>query len=362
MRLTVDIERRFPGADPIRARFGAALDGAVVTVLFGPSGAGKTTVFRCIAGFDRPDAGRIVVGDASWFDAERRIDLAPERRRAGVLFQDHPLFPHLSVEANIGYGLFRLDARERRHRVLELAALVGVEPLLARRPAELSTGQQHRVALARAVAPRPALLLLDEPLAALDAPARDELRRSLRRILAATGTPSLFVTHDREEALAIGDAMVVLADGVVRQEGAVQEVFVRPADAVVARAVGTENVLPGKVAGVHDGLATVAVGPASLLAVSDEPVGGDVLVCVRAEEVILEPAGGSPTSARNRLEARVVTLEPRGPLVRVALDCGFPLVALVTPRSVQDLALGPGERVTALVKAPAVRLVPHADK
>ena len=357
--LHVDVERRFAGGGTVRARFGVHLGSRSVVVLFGPSGAGKTTVLRAIAGLERPDAGTIRLGEETWYDGERGIDVPVQRRGVGVVSQEHALFPHLTVAANLGYGLFRLPAWQRDARVHEVASLVQLEPLLARRPGQLSGGERQRVSLARALAPRPRLLLLDEPFAALDRPARDELQRELRRTLARTETPALLVTHDREEALALGDAMIVLAEGGVRQVGSVEDVFSRPADVVVARAVGTENVLAGDVRGSEQGLVTVQVGPVRLTAVHDGEVAGRVLVCVRAEEVVLEPASGSPTSARNRLPATVAELEPRGALVRVLLDCGFPLVALVTRRSVEEMGLVAGRAVVALVKAPAVRLIPH---
>ena len=360
--LEVALERRFPGGASVRAAFSAPLRPPSVTVLFGPSGAGKTTVLRAVAGLDRPDAGHVRFAGEPWFDAAAGIDQPPRRRGAGVVFQEPALFPHLSVEANVGYGLFRLPRAARAARVREAAARVGVEALLARRPGALSGGQRQRVALARALAPSPRLLLLDEPLASLDAPSREELRRDLRGVLASAGIPALLVTHDREEALALGDWLVVLAEGGVRQAGPVDEVFSRPIDALVARAVGAENVLAAEVRAEDGGLVTVAVGAALLTAVrgAEAEIRGRVLACIRAEEVILEPAGGAPTSARNRLAARVQALEPRGPLVRVTLECGFPLVALVTRRSVEELGLAPGREVLALVKAPAVRLIPHA--
>ena len=262
----------------MRAAFTAPLRPPSVTVLFGPSGAGKTTVLRAVAGLDRPDAGHVRFAGEPWFDAAAGIDQPPRRRGAGVVFQEPALFPHLSVEANVGYGLFRLPRAARAARIREAAGRVGVEALLARRPAALSGGQRQRVALARALAPSPRLLLLDEPLASLDAPSREELRRDLRGVLASAGIPALLVTHDREEALALGDWLVVLAEGGVRQAGPVDEVFSRPADALVARAVGAENVLAAEVRGEDGGLVTVAVGGALLTAVrgaeADDPRAG----------------------------------------------------------------------------------------
>ena len=357
--LEVDVERRYPGGATVRASFTVPLVPPAVTVLFGPSGAGKSTVLRAIAGLDAPDRGRIRYCGETWFDSPGGIDLASRRRGAGIVFQEPALFPHLTVEGNVAYGLFRYPRPEREERVREVARVAGLEHLLARRPGQLSGGQRQRVALARALAPRPRLLLLDEPFAALDAPARDELRRDLRSVLGAEGTPALLVTHDRDEALSLGDRMVVLAPGGVRQTGAVEEVFSRPADLAVARAVGTENVLPAVVRSQDGELVTVAVGLAQLTAWHEGAIAGPVLACIRAEEVVIEPPGHLATSARNRLVAAVASVEPRGAMARVALDCGFPLVALVTRRSVEELALAPGRSVLALVKAPAVRLVPH---
>jgi molybdate transport system ATP-binding protein len=361
--LQVDVTHQFAGGAPIAARFEAVIARPEVTVLFGPSGAGKTTVLRAVAGLERPASGRISFGGEVWFDAAAGQAVETSRRRVGLVQQSDALFPHLTVAANLAYGLFRLSRAERERRVREVARLTGVVALLDRRPAQLSGGERQRVALGRALAPGPRMLLLDEPFAALDAPARDELRRGLRQLLATTGTPALLVTHDRDEALALGDAMVVLIGGQVRQAALVEEVFNRPSDAAVARAVGTENVLAAEVRECRDGLVSVALAglgpPALLTAIHDDPIAGRVLACVRGEEVVLESAGGAHTSARNHLEAVVVGVEQRGPLARVALDCGFPLVALVTRRSVEDLQLAPGRRVVALVKAPSVRLIPH---
>lgn len=368
-RLALRFTRSHPGGGGVEAVADLPLRGGPIIVLFGPSGAGKTTVLRCLAGLERPDSGAIHFAGETWVDRDRGLDLPPERRGVGFVFQEQVLFPHLSVGANIGYGLFRRRRAERDARVREMAAICGVEPLLGRRPHQLSGGERQRVALARALAPQPRLLLLDEPLSALDAAAREALRQELRGLLAAAGVPAILVTHDRSEAMALGDLVAVLVAGQLRQVGTVPEVFGAPADEQVARAVGTENVLPARRIGARDGLCTVSVGTAELTAI--DPVGGGEgrsgaeggwLACVRAEEVVLEPEPerGAPTSARNRLPATVQWVRIEGPLARVRLDCGFPLTALVTRRSAEELGLAPGSHVTALVKAPAVRLVPRS--
>jgi molybdate transport system ATP-binding protein len=264
------------------------------------------------------------------------------------------------VEGNLRYGLAALPAAEARARVAEAAGLLGIGGLLGRRPAALSGGQRQRVALARALAPRPRLLLLDEPLSALDGPAREELRGELRALLLRARIPALVVTHDRVEAMALGDRLAVLAEGGIRQVGPVDQVLGAPADLALARVVGTENVLPARVAGREAGLAVAEIAGVRLLALDPGHLEGDAFACIRAEDVILEPGAGSVSSARNRLRGRVLSLAPEGALVRVAVDCGFRLVALVTRPGAEQLQLAPGREVAALIKAPSVRLVPHA--
>lgn len=377
--LTVDLERRFERGPVVRAAFDLDLEAAETLVLFGPSGSGKTTILRCLAGLDRPDAGRIGAGPDTWFDARERVDLPPQRRGIGYLPQGFALFPHLDVRANIGYGMSGEPGRSGRtrevgrtgglgragraghdERVAELVELLRLEGLERRRPGELSGGQQQRVALARALARRPRLLLLDEPLSALDSPTRDALRGELRRLLRASGVPSIVVTHDRTEALVLGDRVGVLADGTLRQLGPTLDVFDRPADETVARIVGVETVVAAVVAGSADGLVRMRVAGAELTAVGDRPAGTDVLVSIRAEDVILElgpRVAGGGVSARNRLAGVIVEIEPAGPLVRITVDVGFPLVAAVTRPAVEELRLRLGVQVVAIVKAPAVHVI-----
>ena len=355
--LDIDVLRSFRGGPEVRARLLTAAGDGSVTVLFGPSGSGKTTLLRCVAGLDRPQEGTIRFAGETWDDAARGVHLPPQRRRIGLLFQEHALFPHLTVEGNVGYGLASLPRPQREARIREVAGFVRVGELLGRRPSEISGGQRQRVALARALAPRPRLLLLDEPLSALDAPTREELRGELRALLRGSGVPSVVVTHDRVEALALGDTLAVIAEGGVRQVGPVAEVFAAPADLAVARVVGTENVLPARIVAREDGLAVVESGALRLVALDPGRLDGEAFACFRAEEVVLEPAGGPSTSARNHLAARVTALAAEGPLVRVTLDAGARLVALVTRASAERLGLAPGTAVAALLKAQAVRLV-----
>ena len=355
--LSFDLVRRFPRGPTIRARAELPLSGGLVTVLFGPSGSGKTTVLRALAGLDRPDEGTIRFAGETWFDGAAGAFVRPQRRGVGLLFQDYALFPHLRVEGNIGFGVRWLGRAARAARVRELAARRGIEPLRPRRPPELSGGQRQRVALARALAPSPRLLLLDEPLSALDAPARAELRGELRRTLESAGVPAVVVTHDRVEALALGDRILVMVDGAVRQAGRVHEPFAAPADVDVARVVGTENVLLVRLARRAEGLAVVRAGAVELVGLDPGGLEDEAYACIRAEEIVLEDVPGPSTSAQNLLAGAVVSRADEGPLVRVRLDCGVPLVALVTRASAERLSLVPGRRVAALVKAPAVRLV-----
>jgi molybdate transport system ATP-binding protein len=358
--LRVELERRFRRGPTIAAAFELDLAAAQTLVLFGPSGSGKTTILRCLAGLEHPDRGRVVAREEIWFDAAAKIDVPPQRRRVGYLPQGFALFPHLDVRANIGFGIDDGSGRERASRVDELVRLLRLDGLERRRPGRLSGGQQQRVALARALARKPRLLLLDEPLSALDTPTREALRGELRQLLVAGGVPAIVVTHDRSEALVLGDRVAVMADGVVRQIGSMLEVFDRPADETVARIVGVETVVPGTVIGASEGLVRLRVGEAELVALGDWPAGTAVLVSIRAEDVIVlreTPGAVGTISARNRLPGRVVSIEPTGSLIRVRIDCGFPLVAAVTRPALEELGLRPGLSVVTLVKAPAVHII-----
>jgi molybdate transport system ATP-binding protein len=360
--LFADFYKRFAGGPAIRVKLHRPVATFSLTVLFGPSGAGKSTTLRCLAGLEKPDRGIIRFGDEIWFDAERNIFLPPQQRRIGYLFQDYALFPHLTVKRNIAYGLGKLRTAERRQRIEEITALLELAGLEHRYPGQLSGGQQQRVALARTLVCRPRLLLLDEPLSALDAPTREQLRRQLRHWLVELRISTLLVTHDRIEALALGDHLVLFDAGRVCQSGPVQHVFSAPADLAVARIVGVDTIEQGRIVKVSDGLATIAVGPKQVVALAppggNGAVGSEVYVCIHAEDVTLEKGADLPqTSARNHLVGRIRSLDREGPIVRVNLDCGFPLKALITNQACQNMDLREQSEVFALIKATAIHLI-----
>ncbi len=224
-------------------RFTLDVDEGMILCLVGPSGCGKTTALRVLAGFDRPDAGRVEVRGRTMVDGDSFVP--PERRSVGMVFQDYALFPHLSVEANIRYGL----GSAQRNRVGEVLELTGLEGMGDRMPHELSGGEQQRVALARALAPRPDAIVLDEPFSNLDATLRDRMRREVRRILNESGTTAVLVTHDQEEALAVGDTVAIMRSGSVLQVGSPTEVYERPADPWVAGFLGDSVGLEGHASG-----------------------------------------------------------------------------------------------------------------
>jgi len=240
-RLEVAIRKSLPGFT-LDVEWSAG-DG--VAALFGPSGAGKTLTLQCLAGLVRPDAGRIVVDGQVLFDSAAGIDVAPQRRHVGYVFQGYALFPHLSVRDNVGFGLRERGRVERRRREDEVLARLGLEALAERRPRELSGGQRQRVALGRALATDPALLLLDEPLSALDLPLRHALRDDLRDVLTGWGIAAVLVTHDLTEAYRLGDRIVVYEEGRVIQAAPRAELLWQPSSRNVARIMGIRNLVQG---------------------------------------------------------------------------------------------------------------------
>ncbi len=361
-KIVGEFSKRFSDGPVITAdNLSLTCNHSFITVLFGPSGAGKTTVLRCLAGLECPDAGSIRHGDEIWFDSEQAICLPAQRRNIGYLCQDYALFPHLTVEQNVGYSLRERPSGERTARVSEMIRLLGLEGFERRFPRQLSGGEQQRVAIARAVARRPRLLLLDEPLSALDLPTRLPLRGELRRVLLQLGVPVVLVTHDRLEALALGDDLVVIDRGKIAQRGPVEEVFSRPANLAVAGIVAVETVQPARVVKSEDGLFTVAVDEIRLAALAPDLPSGvtEVFVCIRGEDVILLQGDAARASPRNHLPATVKSLNREGPMMRVELDCGFPLMALLTKQACEEFALKEGDRVVALIKAPQIHLIPR---
>jgi molybdopterin-binding protein len=317
--------------------------------LLGASGAGKTTLLEAIAGLV-PATGRVVIDD-------RDVSREPaERRGIGLVTQDALLFPHLSVAGNVGFGLAR---RARAAAVAEAAELTGVATLLGRRPDGLSGGERQRVALARVLARRPRVLLLDEPLGALDTPVRRTIRRELATLHRRLGLTVVHVTHDVEEAIEQASLLAVMEAGRIVQVGPPAEVALRPATAGVATLLGTENLVPGVIEA--DGPTTATPFTARLRAGAIELRGlatreGPGHAAIRASDVSLS-AEAVRSSALNQLRAVVREVASVGVLVRVTLDAGIPLVALVTRESAAALGLTPGRAVHAQIKATTIHLL-----
>ena len=345
-----------------------AIEPGQVLVLFGPSGAGKSTTLRSIAGLLRPVRGHVEVGGRVVYDSGGGVWVPTHNRRLGYLTQQYHLFPHLKVSANIAFGLEDRNSVAGRDRVSELSRLFQLDGLEERYPWELSGGQQQRVALARALASRPAMLLLDEPFASLDAELRRTLRRELRAMLAQSPVPVMLVTHDREEALALGDSVQVINEGRTLVTGDPLEVLGQPGQGRVARLVGVENLfdLTVQSRNPRDGTMT-CVGPGLRLEVPlDSAIsettwaeeGRDrVTVGIRASDIILSQENLTGTSARNRLPGQVVSVEPRPPGYAVVLDCGQLLRCHITGAALEEMGIRAGQRLWAIFKASSCFLV-----
>jgi len=333
-------------ADGTRALELATLDIASgeTLVLLGPSGCGKTTMLRIIAGLELPDAGGKIL-----FDGKDMTSVPIERRNVGMVFQSYALFPNMNVSDNIGYGLKirGVPARERAARVAELVALTNISGLENRRIDQLSGGQRQRVALARAVAIRPGILLLDEPLTALDAALRDRLRGELSRLLRALGITSIYVTHDQSEAMELGDRVVVMQKGKIAQIGSPREIYFTPQSRFVAEFIGAANIIESPVENGH-----------LVLPGGRQAIGGDAnmpaaVAMIRPETIRVVETEGAPLSG---IVDSVSFIGDRQRLV--VSGASDKLLTVDAPNTVQARA---GERVGLLISPDAVRLLPHEN-
>jgi molybdate transport system ATP-binding protein len=324
--------------------------------LAGPSGAGKTSVLRIAAGLVRPRRGLVQANGETWLDTERGVDVPPEQRRCGYVFQEYALFPHLSAWQNVAYPLRGMPRAQRRERALELLGRFGLRELADARPRTLSGGERQRVAVARALARKPDVLLLDEPLSALDARTRARASRELAAVLRDVEVPALLVTHDFAEAAQLGDRVGVIDAGRVVQDGTPSELAAAPRSAFVADFAGAV-VLTGVAERLPDGLTAVALDGGGTVT-STDVFEGPVAVSVYPWEIAIEPAGEpAHGSTQNRLPAEVLTVTGVGNRVRLGLAGPQPMAAEITEPAARALGLRPGSRVTASWKAAATRLV-----
>ena len=345
----VGVEKRYGGVQVLQPIDLAVRDGEFLTVV-GPSGSGKTTVLRLVGGFTEPSAGDIR------YEGRSILDVPINRRPFNTVFQDYALFPHMTVAENVGYGLLmrRAPRAEARARVEQALRLVRLEAFGRRYPAELSGGQRQRVALARAIVLEPRVVLLDEPLGALDAALRREMQLFLKEIQRSIRTTFLFVTHDQEEAIAMADRICVMDHGRVVQLGTPQEIYWRPVDSYVARFFGDANLIPGRL-GPPDGLARRIDTPLGYLLASDRPDlpnGSEVHLMVRPEAIRLG------RTSENRFAAEVVEVAFAGPMFQLTLAAaaGLRLKAKLPSRA-EGAGLAAGSTVELGFAAADSRLV-----
>ena len=359
MNLAVQVRTRLSPHFQLDIAFDAAPG---VTIVFGESGSGKTTLLRSVAGLVRPDAGRIAIGDRVLFDATVGADVPPPQRRVGFVFQHLALFPHLTAADNIAYGLTRLPADERRARVAAIADSFRIAHLLARRPGEISGGERQRVGLARSLVTAPHILLLDEPLSALDHPTQSRIIADLRQWNEARRIPILYVTHSQREVFALGERVLVLESGRVVADGTPEHVMESPAHERVAQLAGFENLLDAVVvqrrpdAGVMaNRLTGTTVDLETPLA--EVEVGAALRIAIRAGDILIATEPPRGLSARNQLPGIIGSLSRQGAFVRADVDIGVPVEVHVTPMAIENLNLRPGSQVWLVIKTHSCRPV-----
>ncbi len=333
-----------------------------ITILFGPSGAGKTTLLDCLAGLARPDEGRIAIAEAALFDSATGIDVPPQRRKVGYVFQDLALFPHLSVEANVGYGIPGLAAAERRRHSEEILSSLRIAHLSGQRPASISGGEQQRVALARALVIDPAFLLLDEPLAGLDGPTKSKILDDLRNWNQRHRVPIIYVTHSREEVFALGERVLVLENGRAIAQGTPHEVMTAPRQEMVAQLAGFENIFDATVASIHEPRGTMTCRLAGSAVNLETPLvsagAGDALrVGIRAGDILLASMPPQGLSAQNILPGKVVSLAQRDAMTIAKVDCGVEMEVHLTLAARDSLALRPDSGVWLVIKTYSCHLL-----
>ena len=335
---------------------------AGITILFGPSGAGKSTLLDCIAGLTQPEAGRIAIDGDVLFDSSKKLSVPPQHRQVSYVFQRLALFPHMTTEANVAYGLPNLPEEETRARVSEIMEMFGVEKLRTRKPREISGGEQQRVALARSLVTLPRVLLLDEPLTGLDAELKASIIGDLREWNAAHKIPILYVTHSREEVDALGERVIALDQGKIVSEGTPREVLDAPRRTRLAQAAGFENLLSGTVLDLREADGVMRVRLADTASELEVPLGhaasGDrVHLAVRAGDILLAAEPPRGLSARNVLEGKIISLQRRGALVVARVDCGAIFTVHVTPSAERTLELAAEKKVWLVLKTHSCHFV-----
>ena len=333
-----------------------------ITILFGPSGAGKSTLLDCVAGLVSPNTGKIAIGESVLFDAARSIDVPPQKRRIAYVFQTLALFPHLTVEQNVAYGLRDTSERDRRRRVEEILEAFRIADLRNQKPSQISGGEKQRTALARSLVTQPRLLLLDEPLTGLDAELKAAILGDLRAWNAAKRIPILYVTHSREEVDALGERVIAIDNGRVVSHGAPMDVLDAPRRKRLALAAGFENLLSATVLDLRepDGVMRVRFNESKCeieVPLAHASVSDGVQIAIRAGDILLASQRPHGLSARNVLEGKILSLEQRGTMCVARVDCGVTFVAHITPGAVRALELVKEKQVWLVLKTHSCHLV-----
>lgn len=341
------------------------------TILFGASGAGKTTLLDCVAGLITPDSGKVQIGNRMLFDSFQRIDTPVAKRRAGYVFQGLALFPHMTVEQNVMYGLNRVPQHDRVKATRQILEAFRISHLAQRKARQISGGESQRVALARTLVTDPELLLLDEPLAALDAPTKSHIIDDLREWNRAHEIPILYVTHSREEVFALGERVIVLQDGRIVAQGTPHEVMTAPRQETVAQLAGFENIFDAVVEAVHPERGTMVCRLAADASTSSEnkaavlietplvraDVGSELRVGIRAGDILLATSSPSGLSARNAIPGKIIAVEQRDVMVIARVQCGVEMEVHLTLAARDSLELKPGREVWLVIKTHSCHLM-----
>jgi molybdate transport system ATP-binding protein len=359
MNLSINLQKRLSVNFALDLKFSIP-EG--ITMLFGASGSGKTTLLRCIAGLLRPDSGEIAIGSKILFDSKAGVDIPVRERRIGFLFQNLALFPHLNVMKNIEYGLNGLSRTDAQQRIDNILKVFGISGLRNQKPNHISGGERQRVALARALVTDPCVLMLDEPLSALDHATQSQIIQDLRVWNAAQRIPILYVTHSQREVFALGERVVVLQDGKILSQGTPQDVLESPAYESIAQLAGYENFFDATVLSLNADSGTMLCrlnGATTEIEVplSKVEVHSKIRIAIRAGDILIAGEFPRALSARNVIPARIVSLSREGAMIILEMDAGRTFEVHLTPGACDSLGLKPGGQVWLVIKTHSWRLV-----